>query len=219
MKTLAIISQKGGAGKTTLALNLAVAAEQAGRPTAIFDLDPQASSSGWKDSRAEESPAVLSLHSARLGHYLDTARANGAKLVIIDTAPHSQKDALDAAQVADLILIPCKPSLVDLRAIKSSVSIAQLAGKPAVAVLTQTQARGGLTDEAGEAIKDYGIPVAPVSIGNRMAFVHAFTLGKGVMETEPSSKAGEEIAALYSFIIDTMENKTNGKNKPSSRAA
>jgi chromosome partitioning protein len=219
MKTLAIISQKGGAGKTTLALNLAVAAELAGIPTVVFDLDPQASSSGWKDSRAEESPAVLSLHSARLGHYIDTARDNGAKLVIIDTAPHSQKDALDAAQAADLILIPCKPSLVDLRAISSSVKIAQLAGKPAVAVLTQTQARGGLTEDAGAAILDYGIPLAPISIGNRMAFVHAFTLGKGVMETEPTSKAGEEISALYSFITDTMENKKHGKAKSASRAA
>jgi chromosome partitioning protein len=219
MKTVAVISQKGGAGKTTIALNLAVAAELAGQPTAIFDLDPQASSSGWKDSRQNEAPVVLSLHSARLPYYLDTAMTNGAKLVIIDTAPHSQKDALDAAQAADLILIPCKPSLVDLRAISSSVKIAQLAERPAIAVLTQTQARGGLTEDAAKAIRGYGTPLAPITVGNRMAFVHAFTLGKGVLETEPDSKASEEIKALYSFIIDTMENKDHGKAKSSRRTA
>lgn len=220
MKTVAVISQKGGAGKTTLALNLAVASELAGRPAAIFDLDPQASSTVWKDSREAEAPAVLSLHAVRIGHYLDMARTNGAKLVILDTAPHSQKDALDAAQAADLILIPCKPSLVDLRAISSSVKIARLADKPALAVLTQTQARGSLTDEAAEAIKGYDIPLAHVTIGNRMAFVHAFTVGKGVLETEPASKAGQEIQELYSFIIDTMENKNHGsKTKPSRRVA
>jgi len=219
MKILTIISQKGGTGKTTLALNLAIASELSGRSTAIFDLDPQASSSGWKDSRSDEMPAVLSLHSSRLTHYISIARASGAKLIIIDTSPHSQKDALDAAQVADLVLIPCRPSLVDLRAISSSIKIAHLADKPAVAVLTQTQARGGLTEDATEAIRGYGIPLAPVTIGNRIAFVHAFTLGKGVLETEPDRKAGVEIEALYSFIINTMENTNHGKAKPSRRIA
>lgn len=207
MKVIAIISQKGGAGKTTLALNLAIASEIDGKSAAIFDLDPQASSTDWKDSREAEAPAVISLHAARINHYLEMARKNVADLVIFDTAPHSQKDALDAAQAADLILIPCKPSLLDLRAISSSVKIAQLAEKPAIAVLTQTQPRGTLTDEATEAIKSYGVPLAPVCIGNRMAFIHAFTLGKGVLETEPTSKAGEEIKALYSFLMNNMENK------------
>lgn len=216
MKIISIISQKGGAGKTTLAINLAVASELAGKSAAIFDLDPQASSMGWKDSRIEEAPAVISLHSARISKYLDTASQSGAKLVIFDTAPHSQKDALEAAQLSDLILIPCKPSLVDLRAISSSVKIAQLAGKPVVSILTQTQARGSLTEEATEAIKSYKVELAPMTIGNRMAFVHAFTAGKGVMEIEPHSKAGKEIADLFFFITNIMENKDNGeKTKPS----
>jgi len=220
MRIIAVISQKGGAGKTTLALNLAIASELAGKPAAIFDLDPQASSMGWKYSRVEESPAVISLHSARISHYLETARQSGAKLVIFDTAPHSQKDALEAAQVSDLILIPCKPSLVDLRAISSSVKISQLAGKPAVAILTQTQARGSLTDEAAEAIKSYEVDLAPMTIGNRMVFIHAFTAGKGVLEIEPQSKASEEITTLFSFITNLMENNNHGsKTKSSSCAA
>ena len=217
MQVIAIISQKGGAGKTTLALNLAVASEMVGQPAAIFDLDPQASSMGWKDSRVEEYPAVVSLHSARITHYLNTARQSGAKLVIFDTAPHSQKDALEAAQVSDLILIPCKPSLVDLRAISSSVKIAQLAGKPVVTILTQTQARGSLTNEAAEAIKSYEVELAPMTIGNRMAFVHAFTAGKGVLEIEPQSKASEEITALFSFVTNFMEDRSHDTKTKSSR--
>ena len=205
MKIVAIISQKGGAGKTTLALNLATAAEINGKTTALFDLDPQASSMSWKDSRSIESPAVLSIHAARIDYYLKISRDSGANLIIFDTAPHSQKDALDAANVADLILIPCKPSLIDLRAINSSVQIAKIAGKKAIAVLNQIPSRGTLTKEAAEAIKNYGISLAPVSIGNRIAFVHAFTLGRSVLETEPNSKASEEIRSLYSFIIKNLE--------------
>lgn len=220
MRIVSIISQKGGAGKTTLALNLAVASEISGKPSAIFDLDPQASSMGWKDSRSEESPAVISLHAARISYYLDTARQSGAKLVVFDTAPHSQKDALEAAQASDLILIPCKPSLVDLRAISSSVKIAQLAGKPAVAILTQTQARGSLTDEAAKAIESYEISLAPMTIGNRMVFVHAFTAGKGVLEFEPHGKASEEINSLFLFITNLMERKNHDeKTKSSCRVA
>jgi chromosome partitioning protein len=219
MQTIAIISQKGGTGKTTLAINLAVASKLKGVSAAIFDLDPQTSSMNWKDSRVEESPAVISLHAVRINHYLEVAQQSGAGLVIFDTAPHSQKDALDTAQAADLVLIPCRPSLVDLRAIRSSVKIAQLAGKQVVVILTQTPPRGSLTDEAAEAIKGYGIPLAPVTIGNRMAFVHAFTVGKGVQETEPGSKAADEIAALYSFVINQMENKNYENDKPTIRIA
>ncbi len=201
MKTLAIISQKGGTSKTTLCINLAIASELSGRPSVIFDLDPQSSSTSWKDSRDGDTPAVLSLHSARLSTYLDRARVNGASLAIIDTAPHSQKDALDAAQAADLILIPCKPSLVDLRTIASSLKIARLSEKPVVVVLTQTQARTSLNKDAAQAIHDFGIELAPVEIGSRLSFIHAFTLGKGVLETEPKSKASDEISLLHSFLI------------------
>jgi chromosome partitioning protein len=108
MKTLAILSQKGGAGKTTLALHLAVAAVQAKRQVAVVDLDPQASAIGWKDSRSQETPVVVFAPPARLAQILDTAKQSGADLAILDTAPHSESTALAAARAADLILIPCR---------------------------------------------------------------------------------------------------------------
>ena len=108
MKTIAIISQKGGAGKTTLALHFAVGAGERNQSVAIIDLDPQASAAGWKDLRTDERPAVVSTQPARLAQVLATALNHGVELAIIDTAPHSESAALSAARAADFILIPCR---------------------------------------------------------------------------------------------------------------
>jgi chromosome partitioning protein len=200
MKTIAVIAQKGGSGKTTLSLNLAVAIEGEGKEVAIIDLDQQASASGWGDSRESGSPAVVSAHAARLPQLLEKCKENGADFVILDTAPHAENQALAAARAADIILIPCRPSLVDLRAISSSVNIARIAEKPAYVVVSQKPARGSLVTEAVDAAKELGVEVAPVEIGNRIAFVHAFTAGEGVTEYESNGKAAEEIKQLYQFI-------------------
>jgi chromosome partitioning protein len=197
MKTIAIISQKGGAGKTTLALHLAVAAERSGRTAVIIDLDPQASATSWKDSRADESPAVVSAQASRLAAVLDAAGKGGAQLTIIDTAPHSESSALAAARAADLILIPCRPAILDLRAISSSIELARLAGKSAAVVLNSVPPRGNLADEAAAAVAGYGVEVAPVQLGQRAAFMHALTGGQTAQEYEPKGKGASEIQQLY----------------------
>src|ERR1700676_5529752 len=115
MKTISIISQKGGAGKTTLALNLAGAAETFGHRCVVIDLDPQASAKGWHDHRQKESPVVISAQASRIKDVLETARQHGADICIIDTAPHSETAALAAARAADLILIPCRAGILDIQ--------------------------------------------------------------------------------------------------------
>lgn len=197
MQTIAIISQKGGTGKTTLALNLAVAAELSGLSSAIIDLDPQASAKEWSKSRGVETPVVISAHSSQLGEVLDAARENGADLSVIDTAPHSERDALAAARAADLILIPCRPAILDLRAMTSTKELAELAHTPALAVVNAAPPRGHLADEAGEAIRGYGLEMAPVTIAHRAAFVHSLTVGQTVLEYEPNSKAAQEVNDLF----------------------
>ena len=105
MFTVALISRKGGAGKTTLACGIAVAGERARLTTALVDLDPQGSASAWASLRVSDTPAVISGHADQLPALLTAARDAGANLAIIDTAPHSTDAALAAARAADLVLI------------------------------------------------------------------------------------------------------------------
>jgi chromosome partitioning protein len=196
MKTISVISQKGGAGKTTVVINLAGAAEALGWRAVVVDLDPQASAKGWHDHRQHEAPIVISAQASRLGDVLTTARSHGADLCIIDTPPQSETAALTAACAADLILIPCRPSILDLRAISSSVDLVQIAKRPALIVLNATPPRGSLAAQAEEAIRPYGIPVAEAHIGQRAAFVHSLTAGQTVAEYEPHGAAASEIRAL-----------------------
>lgn len=197
MKTISIISQKGGAGKTTLALNLAGAAEESGHSSVVVDLDPQASAKSWHDHRQKETPVVISAQASRINDVLDTARKNGADVCIIDTAPHSETAALAAARAADLILIPCRAGILDLRGISSSVDLVQIAKRPALVVLNAVPPRGGLPDQAEEAIKPYGIRVASARITQRAVFNHSLTAGQTAVEFEPEGMAAEEIRALY----------------------
>ena len=110
MKIVSVINQKGGSGKTTLALHLAVAASQAGRNTAVIDLDPQASSANWGDRRQAKGPVVRSAHASRLPQELQQIQDAGGEVVVVDTAPHADSAALEAAHASDLILIPCRPA-------------------------------------------------------------------------------------------------------------
>ena len=122
MKTIAIVSQKGGSGKTTLALHLAVASAAAGHNTAVIDLDPQASAANWSDRRRAELPVVLSAHASRLPHEIRRVREIGGEMLYLDTAPHSDSAALEAARAADLVLIPCRPAILDLEAITNTLA-------------------------------------------------------------------------------------------------
>lgn len=216
MLTVAILSQKGGSGKTTLTANLAVAAHLKTKSCAVIDLDPQASSTAWGDSRDGE-PIVISAQPARIENVLEACRRHHADIVFIDTAPHAENAALMAARAADIVLVPCRPSVVDLRAINASANIAQLAGKPAWVVLNQVPARGTLAAEAAEALEAADINLAPVTLGNRVAYIHAFTEGRGVVEYEPGSKAADEIRRLLNFIIKSAKEANNGQEKHAKR--
>ena len=184
---------------------MAVAAERAGASVVIVDLDPQASASSWSDLRQAETPAVISAQAARLAQVLDAAKAAGASLVVIDTAPHAESAALAAARAADLILIPCRPAILDLKAIGTTIDLVRIAARPAAVVLNAVPPRGTLAREAGEAVEGYGIPLAPVSLGHRSAFVHALTAGATAQEYEPRGKAAEEVAQLYTWMCSHVD--------------
>lgn len=215
MTTISILSQKGGAGKTTIAINLAGAAEAEGLQTAIIDLDPQASAKAWHDHRQKESPVVISAQAARLQDVLATASTHGAGLCIIDTAPHSETAALAAAKAADLVLIPCRASYIDLKAISTSVDLVQLAKRPALFVLSCVRPGDkSLPDQAEQALAVHGIPVSPVRITLRSAFVHALTAGQTVTEYEPDGAAAGEIRALFKLSCNQVSKNTRRHSTP-----
>ena len=205
MKTVAILSRKGGTGKTTIATNLVIAAEKAGHTTALIDLDPQSSAAKWGDNREGDTPAVISTHSERLPNILKLAEENGATLVILDTAPHTEASALDAARAADIAIIPCKPALIDLQAIGLTIDVIRLTEAPARIVFNSVPSRGDLTEQAREALGVYNVPCAPCELGHRIAFVHAYNAGLTVQEFEPSGKASKEVKALYTYLASEME--------------
>lgn len=209
MLTITILSQKGGAGKTTLSLNMAVAAELSGKAAAVIDLDPQASAAGWSDIREEESPVIMSVPSSRLNAVLEAARDGGADIAFIDTAPHSEADALAAAKVADLVLIPCRPTILDINAVGRTVNLVELARVPAVFVLNAVPPTGSVGDEAEEALGQYRLPIAPTRMVHRAAYYHAMTAGQGVQEFEPAGKAAEEVKSVYKFISKHVNMKSD----------
>ena len=198
MKIISIVSQKGGAGKTTLAINLAGAAEAAGKQVVIIDLDPQASAKAWHDRRGKEIPVVVSAQAAVLNDVLKTAAQHGADYAIIDTAPHSETAALAAGKAADLILVPCRASYIDLKAIETTIDLVRLAKKPALFVLCCIRPGDkALPDGAETHLSQYPIPVSPQRITQRAAFVHSLTAGQTVIEFEPEGAAAREIRALF----------------------
>lgn len=208
MKTIAIESQKGGSGKTMTALNLAVAAGRAGQAVVIIDLDPQASATGWKEHRPADTPVVVFVPPSQLPRALKAASDGGANLAIIDTAPSVETPALAAARVSDLIIIPCRPSILDLRAIGSTADLAKLAGKPAFVVLNAVPPGASrLIADARDAVAVHGLPIAPVTIQQRAAYSHALTAGQTAQEFAPDSKAAGEIADLFEWLTTELKQR------------
>ena len=188
MYTIALLAQKGGTGKTTLAVHAAADFEGAGGSAALIDLDPQASAALWGDRRGR-SPFVGAVPAARLESALAAARRSGA---------------LAAARAADLALVPLRPGLFDTAALDATARLCTLASLPFAVVLNQVPPRGRTTDLAEAAVRDYGAAVAPARIGARAAFTHCLPLGLSVAEAYPRSKAAGEIRAFGAWLRHHM---------------
>jgi chromosome partitioning protein len=205
MRTIALINQKGGVGKTTVALHLATAFQQASAATLILDLDPQASASEWHDAREAELPHVESIQPARLSKAISTAQEIGTDVLILDTAPHAESTALEAARLADLVLVPCQPSIMDLRAMRKTVDLLKLVQVPAFAVLNSVSSSGTVADEAAEMIEgSLGLAVCPVRLGDRVAYNRSLITGQTALEFEPQGKAAREIEQLHMWVCEQM---------------
>lgn len=204
MQTIAIASQKGGAGKSTLCLHLSVLAQEAG-PTLIIDLDPQGSVSFWHSRREAIAPLLVKSTASGLATVLGAARGEGIAYTFIDTAPHDSASMAAAMRAADLVLIPARPSALDLHAIGATLAMVRELRKPYAVILTQTPARRGFGDpaavgEARQVIEGQGGLVSPVYIGQRVISAQSIIAGLAVNEIEPDGHAAAEYGALWLWI-------------------
>ena len=200
MFTVALLSQKGGAGKTTLACGLAVESERAGLAAVVVDLDPQASAAKWADLRKADTPVVTTAPAVRLEPVLSAAQAAGARVVLIDTAPHAADAALMAARAADLAIIPCRPSAADLHAIGGTIDLTRIAETRTVVLINSAPVNNPVVEQAQVAIAGYDIEAVPVVIHHRIDHVHAFTAGQAATEWAAGGKAAAELTALAEWM-------------------
>ena len=205
MITIAIIAQKGGSGKTTLALTLAVAAEQVGRTPVVLDVDPQASSCRWGDRRDAATPVVLDAQPARLERAIEAARRSGFDVAIIDTPARIESAALEATRIATLVAMPCRPLMLDLETVPASQRLVTLAAETApslVAVISAAPPRGRRADETRAALTNAGIRVCPHLLTHRAAVADAVAVGQVAAEYAPRSPAAAEARAVTDWILE-----------------
>ena len=204
MQVLALLAQKGGAGKTSLALALAVEAGDAGKTVIVLDTDPQASACRWRDRRQVPEPAVIDVQPTRLQYALGAAAEQGVDLVVIDTPPRSESAALEAARVANLVVIPCRAQILDLETVPATQQLLALAGNPpAVAILSAVPPRGARAAQARRAIARFGLPVCPHTLGHRAAWGDSNALGLTVTDF-PRGRAAEEMRHVALWLTRAL---------------
>jgi len=207
-RILTIAQQKGGAGKTTLAAQLAVTWAKAGRRVGLLDIDPQGSLSAWfalRHARLGDEANLTLVQAAgwRLGTELDRLRA-GHDLVLIDSPPHAETEVRIAVRAATLILVPIQPSPMDLWATAPTLEIARREKIPALALLNRAPAKGKLVDRIRADLAASGVTLTTTSLGNRIAFASAMLDGRGVSETQPRGSAASELTRLATELEQSL---------------
>ncbi len=198
----AVISQKGGSGKTTISTNLAVEACLARKRAMIVDTDPQGSSGTWSDLREKPFPEVITTQPSRLPREIGGAAQRGYEVIIIDTPGHTDMSMLTAAQLATLVVIPCRPQVFDLASIRMTLDVCRMAQTSAVIVFSAAPTRGHrLLGSARAHLGSEDVSILPAMLRQRTAFAHASSHGLGVSEFDPRSPAAAEARALADAVF------------------
>lgn len=201
MKTVSVQSQKGGAGKSTITVHLATAAVARGLKVRILDTDAQKSAVLWSSMRQAKTPEVVYCEPVKLRAAVDKARSEGVSLLIIDSPPNAGPDAVDIAGPADLILIPCRPGVFDVSAVKRTIDIAGMAKKPFLVVLSACPPRAPEIAKTRAAFEAAGVPVSKVEIETRRAMDRALQYGESVIEFEPDGESARQINRLLDEVL------------------
>lgn len=201
MKTVALVAQKGGTGKSTIAVHLGVCASRQDKSVAIVDLDPQASVASWAERRLADDVSVVQARIQELPRLLGDAKSQGADLVIIDTAGRADTVAMQVMELSDVVLVPCRPFINDLEASRRTAEQVKTARpKRAAFVLNAVPAAGTRHIEARVALEPL-LSVAPVHLHQYVAFGDAMNDGRSVEELDPHGKAAHEIRLLYRWLM------------------
>ena len=202
MKTIAFITQKGGAGKTTLVVSCAVVAQVKRNKILIIDTDPQGTAKEWYNDRPEalETPKLISIEPRQITEALAKADQAGFDFVLIDTAGRDLPSTKEIISLSDLVVIPCRPSISDMRASVSSVHTIQEAKKPFGFIINQAPYQPKRALEAIKSLQALGV-VCPVPIVLRSAYQDAQAKGLGISEYEKNGKAHKELNAVWKWIL------------------
>jgi chromosome partitioning protein len=204
MFVIAVAAQKGGVGKTTIAAHLAVQAGLSGHgPAVLVDTDPQGSLGEWWRARNDDAPALATVKLEHLATNLAELRSYGTALAIIDTPPALTASIEQVLAVADLILIPARPSPHDLRAVGATVEMVRRAGKPFLFVVNGAAPRASITAQAVAALSEHG-RVVPVILYQRTDFAASMIDGRTVIETAASGRSAHEIAELWQYVYEQI---------------
>lgn len=209
MKTLAVISRKGGAGKTTLSVNLAITAHLAGLKIMLADIDPQRSASDSLRARTGDGPILAEINAGKLFSTQTQAQHSDFDALIIDTPAAPEADVLQAINSADLCVLVCRPTFLDIASVVRSAESVRRLGKKGVIVLSQAPSRRNGVEppavlKAAEALRFAGMPLAPIGLRARTAFQQSVAHGRSVCEWEPGSAAAEEINRLWDLIAPML---------------
>lgn len=199
MQIWTFTTQKGGAGKTTLATNLAVAATQAGEKVLLIDTDPQESAVKWWQRRDAEEPQLIKLQPSDVEEGIRLAKTQGFTLVLVDTAGRESVADSQAVLQATFCLVPCQPSIADIEAVYPTVDLLKRTQRNYAFILTRCPAVGQDQISAREGLSGLGLVAKPFTI-ERKAYKLAFATGESVTEYDPKDKAAEEVAELYQWI-------------------
>lgn len=203
MKTIVFASQKGGVGKTTLSAHLAVEATSTGSPSALADTDPQGSMAAWWNSRTAEAPLFVKASAKTLPKASRELKFKGIEYLFIDTPPALSEAIRDVCTLADLVLIPVRPSPHDLRAVAATVDLIEPLGKPICFIVNSATNRARITGQAAIALSQHGT-VSPVLVHHRVDFASSMIDGRTVQELDPQSPSSKEVKDLWTYVLTRL---------------